>query len=294
MIYKQKYNNLFLEIAFLQKVSFSKFIRNNPRPFSAFQRKKIVIAVASYIFFFISLFSIDAKPIFARYYKQSYGYMPSCSSCHKDGGGSVLNAYGEAFKKAGNSVGSFAKISSLDLDGDGFSNEAESKVKANPGDKNSTPTNPGTWLDPNSLVPKDIQNLFPSIRTWLLKDAILTNNDIEESKKMGATLVLTDENTIYIPAENNLPVGTAIIFPVSYETKTFYLMMSTDKSLTIKDVKVLDSKNLAQAKKDELYQGFSGKKPKDIIIPTQKSLESTIAQAVKNAGILLYVRLKGA
>jgi hypothetical protein len=62
------------------------------------------------IFFFIALFSIDAKPIFARYYKQSYGYMPSCSSCHKDGGGSVLNAYGEAFKKAGNSVGAFAKI----------------------------------------------------------------------------------------------------------------------------------------------------------------------------------------
>ena len=294
MNYKQKYNNLFLEIAFLQKVSFSKFIRNNPRLFSAYWRKKIVIAVASYIFFFISLFSIDAKPIFARYYKQSYGYMPSCSSCHKDGGGSVLNAYGEAFKKAGNSPEAFSKISSLDLDGDGFTNEAESKVKANPGDKNSTPTNPGTWLDPNSLVPKDIQNLFPSIRTWLLKDAILTNNDIEESKKMGATLVLTDENTIYIPAENNLPVGTAIIFPVLYETKTFYLMMSTDKSLTIKDVKVLDSKNLAQAKKDELYQGFSGKKPKDIIIPTQKSLESTIAQAVKNAGILLYVRLKGA
>jgi hypothetical protein len=294
MIYRQKYKYLFLEIAFLQKVSFSNLIRNNPRPFSACQRKKIVIAVASYIFFFISLFSIDAKPIFARYYKQSYGYMPSCSSCHKDGGGSVLNAYGEAFKKAGNSVGAFAKISSLDLDGDGFSNEAESKVKANPGDKNSTPTNPGTWLDPNSLVPKDIQNLFPSIRTWLLKDAILTTNDIEESKKMGATLVLTDENTIYIPAENNLPVGTAIIFPVLYETKTFYLMMSTDKSLTIKDVKVLDSKNLAQAKKEELYQGFMGKKPKDIIVPTQKSLESTIAQAVKNAGILLYVRLKGA
>ena len=246
------------------------------------------------IFFFIALFSIDAKPIFARYYKQSYGYMPSCSSCHKDGGGSVLNAYGEAFKKAGNSPDSFAKISSLDLDNDGFSNEAESKAKANPGDKNSTPTNPGSWLDPNSLVPKDIQNMFPSIRTWLLKDAILTTNDIEESKKMGATLVLTDENTIYIPAENNLPVGTAIIFPVLYETKTFYLMMSTDKSLTIKEVKVLDSKNLAQAKKEELYQGFSGKKPKDILIPTQKSLESTIAQAVKNAGILLYVRLKGA
>ena len=34
-------------MTFLQKVSFCKFIRNNPRLFSAYQRKKIVIAVAS-------------------------------------------------------------------------------------------------------------------------------------------------------------------------------------------------------------------------------------------------------
>jgi len=34
-------------MAFLQKVSFCNFIRNNPRLFSACRRKKIVIAVAS-------------------------------------------------------------------------------------------------------------------------------------------------------------------------------------------------------------------------------------------------------
>ncbi len=37
-------------MAFLQKVSFCNFIRNNPRLFSACQRKKIVITVASLIF----------------------------------------------------------------------------------------------------------------------------------------------------------------------------------------------------------------------------------------------------
>ncbi len=37
-------------MTFLQKVSFCKFIRNNPRLFSAYRRKKIVIAVASFIF----------------------------------------------------------------------------------------------------------------------------------------------------------------------------------------------------------------------------------------------------
>jgi len=40
-------------MAFLQKVSFCNFIRNNPRLFFTCQRKKIVIAVASFIFLFI-------------------------------------------------------------------------------------------------------------------------------------------------------------------------------------------------------------------------------------------------
>ncbi len=260
-----------------------------------------MINIKSFRFFpltiLIVLFSqldIESKPIYARYYKQTYGYIPSCNTCHKDGGGSVLNSYGEAFKKAGNGVEGFSKMASLDLDGDGFSNEAESKAKANPGDKNSTPQNPGNWLDPNSLVPKDVQNLFPSIRTWILKDAILTSSDLEESKKMGATLSLLDENTIYIPVENQLPVGTAILFPVMHENKTFYLMMSTDKTLVIKEIKVLDAKNLPLAKKSEYYQSYLGKKPKEISISPTKNLESTIAQAIKNAGILLYVRLKGA
>ncbi len=37
------------QMAFLQKVSFCNFIRNNPRLFSACRRKKIIIAVASQI-----------------------------------------------------------------------------------------------------------------------------------------------------------------------------------------------------------------------------------------------------
>jgi hypothetical protein len=42
-------------MAFLQKVSFCNFIRNNPRLFSACRRKKIVIAVASLIRSYVDL-----------------------------------------------------------------------------------------------------------------------------------------------------------------------------------------------------------------------------------------------
>ncbi len=42
--------NILIFMAFLQKVSFCNFICNNPWLFSACRRKKIVIAVASFIY----------------------------------------------------------------------------------------------------------------------------------------------------------------------------------------------------------------------------------------------------
>src|SRR5689334_25062769 len=80
-----------------------------------------------------------AEPGFARLYKQQYGYMPSCYACHKDGGGTPVNPFGQQFKDAGKSLAAFAKIAAADADGDGASNEAEAKAKANPGRKDSTP-----------------------------------------------------------------------------------------------------------------------------------------------------------
>jgi hypothetical protein len=50
--------------------------------------------------------------------------------------------------------------------------------------------------------------------------------EYEESKKLGATLSASDENTIYVPVENNLPTGTSIIFPVQMDGKAFYLLLT--------------------------------------------------------------------
>jgi hypothetical protein len=184
------------------------------------------------ILLFSQTFFIEAKPTFARLYKQQFGYMPSCHSCHSDGGGSPLNNYGKAFKDNGSNLTSFTKIATLDSDGDGTANEAEAKAKSNPGNKNSTPAKAGNWLETSNMIPKEVQASFPANQTWQLKDAILTTADIETAKKMGATLSAADENTIYIPVENQYPVGTALIFPATFQGKAFYLLLTTDKHQT--------------------------------------------------------------
>ena len=219
--------------------------------------------LVSSLFLLLQMIPAHAMPAFARYYKQQYGYMPSCYACHSEGGGTPLNNYGKAFKDNGKNLVALTKIANLDSDGDGIANAIEAQAKANPADKKSVPNKTGDWLDLASLIPKEVQALFPQIRAWLPKDAVLTAADIATAKTMGANLSAADENTIYISVQNQRPAGTALIFPAQYQGKTFFLLMSTDKQL----------KMPASSTKD---------------------LDAAITQAVKNAGVLLYVRLKGA
>jgi hypothetical protein len=53
-------------MVFLQKVRFCNFIRNNPRLFSACQRKKIVIAVASFMNFDFKLIDLVMREAFCK------------------------------------------------------------------------------------------------------------------------------------------------------------------------------------------------------------------------------------
>ena len=136
--------------------------------------------------------AVQAEPGFSRLYKQQYGYTPSCNACHKDGGGTPNNAYGLQFKDAGESLAAFGKIAALDGDGDGAKNADEAAAKSNPGDAKSTPANKGAWLDTASLIPREVQALFPGVREYLPRDAVLTDADIARAK----TLVLVRERTL--------------------------------------------------------------------------------------------------
>ncbi|MFC4249931.1 hypothetical protein [Sinimarinibacterium flocculans] len=235
----------------------------------------------------------SAEPGFARLYKQQYGYTPSCNACHKDGGGTPVNAYGQQFKDAGMTLAAFAALAALDADGDGVANEAESLAKANPADAKSTPDIKGDWLDTASLIPREVQAAFPGVRAYLPRDAVLSPADIERAAAMGATLTREDENTIYVPLENQRPVGTALIFPVAHGDKTFFLLMTTDRQLRITGIAPLNTKHVPAAARADLYAAYAGVALDALPAAQGDGLPADIARAVKNAGTLVYVRLKG-
>lgn len=235
-----------------------------------------------------------AMPSLARAYKNETGYMPSCNACHLDGGGSKLNRYGEEIKRAGKNTAAFGQVANTDSDGDGFTNSAEMRAKSNPGDKRSTPQAAGSWLDINSLIPREVRQAFPGVLTWLPKDALLTDADLKAAKRLGATLTRDDDNTIYIPLVERRPAGTGLIFPAHYQGKDFFLLMTTDRQLTIVDVSVLHADNVPSARQSKIYAQFAGQAVNAVAVSAKTPLEKAVEKAVKRAGVLLYVRLKGA
>lgn len=235
-----------------------------------------------------------AEPAFARLYKQQYGYTPSCNACHKDGGGTPLNTYGEQFKTAGMNLAAFGAIANMDGDGDGARNEEEARAHANPGAAKSTPAAKGDWLDVTSLIPKEVQALFPGVREYLPRDAVLTEADIARAKTLGATLGKRDENTIYIPLVDKKPAGTALIFPAEYQGKPFFLLLATDRQLQITQLQPLNTHQVPDAARSKAYAAYKGLALDKLPAAQGSGLDAAIAAAVKKAGTLIYVRLKNA
>ena len=83
-----------------------------------------------------------AKMAYLKQLKATYqnyqpeGKAPACNVCHIKEEMPHLNPYGLDFQKNGDD---FAKIESLDSDGDGAPNKAEIDANTYPGDKNSHP-----------------------------------------------------------------------------------------------------------------------------------------------------------
>lgn len=237
---------------------------------------------------------VQAEPAFARLYKQQFGYAPSCNACHKDGGGTPVNAYGQQYKDTGMNLAAFAKIATGDADGDGASNGDEAAAKANPGSAKSTPAAKGDWLDTASLIPREVQAQFPGVREYLPRDAVLTAADIARAKTLGAMLGKQDENTIYVPLTDKKPAGTAIIFPAQFKGKDFFLLLVTDRQLNVTAVKPLNASKVPEAKSSKVYDTFKGVAVDKLPTASGDTLDAAITAAVKKAGTLLYVRLKSA
>jgi hypothetical protein len=237
---------------------------------------------------------VQAEPQFARMYKGKYGYAPSCNACHKDGGGTPLNSYGDAFKKAKMTPAAFDTIAGADSDGDGAPNGDEAKAQANPGSPQSTPAKKGDWLNTANLIPREVQKLYPGVTSYKPVDAVLTKSEIDRAKAMGVSLAATDENTIYVPIKDGKPLGTALIAPAQHQGKVFFLLVGTDPKLKLSHVSALNTKQVPAAAKSDIYSSFTGKDAAQLAAPSDPaSLDGAITDGVRRAGALLTVRLKG-
>lgn len=242
----------------------------------------------------VNALAATAMPSFARVYKLQYGYTPSCQACHREGGGTPLNDYGEAFMDSGKNSAAFALIAEMDTDGDGFNNAQEAALRANPGDPQSIPGDTGSWLDLSSLIPRSVQALFPEATAWKPLDALLTLEDIAAGEKLGVSLTSEDENSLYIPVADRRPIGTALIFPVVHGDKTFFLVMSTDRQLNINEIQVLNAQKNPDVNNSEVLSELRGLPVHLVPQLETTNLDASITLAVKRAGALIYLRLKGA
>lgn len=234
-----------------------------------------------------------AEPRFARFYKQQYGYTPACDACHTDGGGTRLNAYGEQFKRAGAGLAAFAAIGDQDADEDGSANRQEIEAKANPGQRRSTPKNPGNWLDTAQLIPQAVQQAFPGVTTYKPLDTLLTDADIARAAQLGATLSSQDDTTLYVAVDDGKAVGTALIVPARFQDQPFYVLLATDRQLRVSVASAMHVGEVEQAADPALYQAALGV-PVDQLAAANGdgSLADAVRGALKVAGSLLYVRLK--
>jgi hypothetical protein len=242
----------------------------------------------------VNTVAATAMPTFARQYKLQYGYTPSCQACHREGGGTPLTTYGQAFMDSGKNSAAFSLIAEADSDNDGYSNAQESVAKANPADKTSVPGSTGMWLDLSSVIPREVQALFPDATAWKPLDANLTPGDITAAQELGVSLTSEDENTIYIPVAERRPIGTALIFPSTYNDGTVFLLMATDRQLNISQITVLNADEQPEVRDSKVLVELRGTAVQSVPPAEGDSLDASIARAVQKAGVLIYLRLKGA
>ena len=98
-------------------------------------------------------------PVYSRYYRAKYRDQGGCNVCHKEGGGSKRNAYGDDWQRSGEGPDAFALIERRDSDGDGAGNLDEIRGGSNPGDSSSTLVNPGHKWRLRHHVPVPVEQM---------------------------------------------------------------------------------------------------------------------------------------
>jgi len=214
------------------------------------------IHIAGLIFF--SAGSAHALPSSSRLYQKTYGYRVSCLLCHASGGGSSATSYGKDFLRAGANATSFKKIESKDSDGDGIENLKEVLAKSNAGDKKSTPTEIGNWLDNlgSVFIPKDeLEKLFPSYDKFSALEGSISEAQAEYLKNKLSSLQDDDKvPTFYfaIKDEKKAAVGQ-LLSAKDKNGKTLVTGIAVGIDGKLKNVLVLGGDLAKSAQADAAY-----------------------------------------
>jgi len=179
-----------------------------------------------------TLFSSSAwaLPQYQRLLRQEYGYKIPCATCHSQGGGSSLSAYGKAFERAGKSRLAISKIATQMGPGDKLDFGTKLKARANPNDPASTPQDPGDWAGKSDIPTAELKEFSPpAIERFSLLEGELNAAQIETLKsKLGTLYQEEDKYPTFYFGE----VGGKKTYVVQYvrlpeSKKTLGLVVST-------------------------------------------------------------------
>lgn len=272
---------------------------------SYMRKKKVDILICILIIIFSYDIKVKALPAHKRLFERRYGYMVSCNLCHTHGGGSAINPFGKDFKRSGLGLYAFTKIEDRDSDKDGIKNIAEIKNRSNPGDPESRPDRPGSWLKDieASFIPREqLLKLFPKASYFTILEGALKQQQIKaiESRVERA---LTDEEkvpTFYFAfsgaKDSPRRIGLAMfVSPIGMDGK---MMVGIGITLKGRIAKVIIYKGKKDVKTfDEAFLSqFVGKGASDIfkvgedILPVadEKEISQNIATSLKIALLTMY------
>ena len=223
-----------------------------------------------------------ALPQYQRLLRQEYGFKAPCATCHSQGGGSSLGAYGKAFERAGKSRMALTKIATIVPKGDKFDFGTKLKARADPSDPSSTPQSPGDWAGKSDVPTAELKEFAPEgIEKFTLLEGELNAAQIETLKgKLGALYQDEDKYpTFYFGETGGKKTHVVQYVRLPESKKTLGLVVSTKGEVT--------ALSFVGAKKGPVSapakENLAGKKLADVekAVPTLAGEDKEVAQGVQ-------------
>lgn len=246
-----------------------------------------------------------ALPAYKRLFQKKYNYEMSCYLCHSQGGGSALGRYGKDFKRRGMTFMSFGKLEDMDSDKDGSKNLAEILARSNPGDKVSTPENPGDWLEriEESFIPREqLVQIYPDASSFSIIEGSLNDKQIQGIEtSLGRKLVDAETvPTFYFAFAGSKKdarrIGLAMFVTPVGKDGLMSVGVGIGLNGTVQNLIIYKSKEDQNIFQGQFLSQFEGKAMKDAFkvgqdvspVPGEEKLSATFSESVKLSLLTMY------